>query len=283
WRVAPLVGRDLADMVALLEERRETADYLVGWIDPLARGRALGRGLVHQACEITAEEDPTRGASLQREAQQMSPRALGVVPVGLAWRAMRPVTNDVGIRIVNRGRYDLGRLGAGRRHLESLARFHFPLDRVPDWKRAFGRHGLMQYQTFVPAAAAPEVFRSQLERCQAAGLPPYVGYFKRHRVDEFLVSYGVDGFSLGLDFRVTAANRARLWALARELDALVVAAGGRFYFAKDGTLTPGSLAPLLAEERMQRFLALKRRVDPNGLFAPDLSPRLFGAVLRAGA
>src|SRR5262249_39697937 len=90
-------------IVGAPREGRETADYLVGWIDPLARGRALGRGLVHQACEITAEEDPTRGASLQREAQQMSPRALGVVPLGLAWRAMRPVTNDVGIRIVNRG------------------------------------------------------------------------------------------------------------------------------------------------------------------------------------
>ena len=50
-----------------------------------------------------------------------------------------------------------------------------------------------------------------------------MGIFKRHRPDDFLVSYGVDGFSLGLDFKVTGANRAHIPALTAIQGVSVVA------------------------------------------------------------
>jgi hypothetical protein len=79
------------------------------------------------------------------------------------------------------------------------------------------------------------------------------------------MSYSVDGWSLALDFKVTSENRARLWALAADLDKIVLNGGGRFYFAKDSTLHPERLQSYLGEERVQRFLALKRRVDESML------------------
>jgi decaprenylphospho-beta-D-ribofuranose 2-oxidase len=91
--------------------------------------------------------------------------------------------------------------------------------------------------------------------------------FKRHRADDFLMSYATDGYSLALDFKVTDTNRRELWRLAADLDAVTIAAGGRHYFAKDSTLHPSRITSFLAEERVTKFLAIKHRTDPDYFFA----------------
>ena len=58
-------------------------------------------------------------------------------------------------------------------------------------------------------------------------------------------------------------------------DLEVTAAGGRFYFAKDSTLSPESYAPYLREEGTRRFLELKQRLDPDALLQTDLYRRIF--------
>ena len=153
----------------------------------------------------------------------------------------------------------------------------FLLDFVPNWGLAYGRGGMIQYQSFIPAERASDVFAEQLERVQAHRLVPLLGVFKRHRRDDFLMTHGVDGFSLALEFKLTRSNRPRLWALARELDRGVIESGGRFYFAKDSTLGPESYARYRAEARTQRFLELKRLLDPEELLQTDLYRRVFGA------
>jgi FAD/FMN-containing dehydrogenase len=97
-------------------------------------------------------------------------------------------------------------------------------------------------------------------------------------MDPFLMTHAVDGFSLALDFRLTANNRKRVWALAAELDALLLSNGGRFYFAKDATLSADRIQEYLNEPRVQRFLAIKQEVDPDGIFRSDLFERIFGDV-----
>jgi FAD/FMN-containing dehydrogenase len=95
------------------------------------------------------------------------------------------------------------------------------------------------------------------------------------------MTHAVDGYSLALDFKVTARNRRRLWEHAAELTRVVLDAGGRFYFAKDSTLTAPQLERYLAEERVRRFLALKRTLDPEGLLQTDLYRRLFAGAAEA--
>ena len=115
-----------------------------------------------------------------------------------------------------------------------------------------------------------------LARAQAAGEVPLLGVFKRHRTDAFLLTHAVDGYSLALDFRITRKNRGRVWALAAELDRLVLDAGGRFYLAKDSTLRRETYRRTLGAEPERRFAALKRACDPEGLLQTDLARRLFG-------
>jgi decaprenylphospho-beta-D-ribofuranose 2-oxidase len=273
--VEPIPVASLAEMEGTFAERMARADYLVGWVDAFGRGDGAGRGLVHHATHLAPGEDPEPARTLRVDRQELPDTLFGVVPKSIVWRLMRPFTNQLGGRLVNAAKYHLSRLEGRRPYRQSHAGFAFLLDYVPEWKRAYGPGGLIQYQSFVPAAAAVRVFRDQLGAAQNAGLVPLLGVLKRHRPDAFLMSHAVDGYSLALDFRVTDTNRRRIWDLARTLDRLVVESGGRFYFAKDSTLTRASLAQYLAEERVQRFLALKRTHDPEGLLQTNLYRRLF--------
>jgi FAD/FMN-containing dehydrogenase len=251
-------------------------------MDCFARDEELGRGLIHQADYLPEGADPMPAQSLRVANQELPDTLFGLIPKSMMWRFMRPFVNNTGVRLVNAAKFTASRLSSGHKHRESHAGFAFLLDYVPNWKRAYGPGGLVQYQSFVPKERAREVFRGQLALQQRHGLPSYLGVFKRHRPDDFLMTHSVDGYSLALDFKVTDQNRERLWRLAAEMDRLVVAAGGRFYFAKDSTLHPSRLVDYLSEERVRRFLDLKHECDPEGLLETNLFRRVFGSSWRPG-
>jgi decaprenylphospho-beta-D-ribofuranose 2-oxidase len=79
-----------------------------------------------------------------------------------------------------------------------------------------------------------------------------------------------------LDFKVAPERRAALWKHCEELSERVLDAGGRFYFAKDSTLTPAQAARMFPAANLERFRALKRELDPHNLLQTGLSRRLFG-------
>lgn len=274
--VEPIRARDLGEMLGVVESRMGEADYLVGWVDCFARGRALGRGLVHQGRYVDGPDGGFSAALTLRRAHQELPDALlGVLPKSQAWRLMRAMFNPPVMRAINTVKYLQGALHAHHTYRQPLVQFSFLLDFFPGWGLAYGPYGMIQYQSFVPAAHAERVFRRQIELAQEAGIVPLLGVLKRHRPDEFLMSHAVEGYSLALEFKRTRGNREPLRDLTRRFDDLVNEAGGRFYFAKDGTLTRESIRPLLAEDRAHRFAELKRRYDPDALLQTDLYRRLF--------
>ncbi len=64
--------------------------------------------------------------------------------------------------------------------------------------------------------------------------------------------------------------------MLQEFDKVVLAAGGRFYFAKNSETAPETAVNFLGTETVERFKALKRRTDPNQLLESDLYRRVFG-------
>jgi decaprenylphospho-beta-D-ribofuranose 2-oxidase len=156
---------------------------------------------------------------------------------------------------------------------QSLVAFSFLLDYVPDWRKAYEPGGFIQYQTFIPKEHAKAVFAEQVRLQQEYKLESFLGVLKRHRPDKFLFSHAVDGYSMALDFKVTAKNRVRLWEMAHKMNDLTLKHGGRFYFAKDSTLRPEDAAEYLGEG-LPKFRKLKSELDPEGLLVSDLGRRL---------
>jgi len=270
---------DLAEMMAVFEAEKAAADYLVGWIDAFPGGDRSGRGLVHVGRNLGPGEDAASSDSLDPATQSLPANILGVIPKSEMWRGLRLFNHDLGMRLVNAVKYQAGRVeGMGDAYLQSHAAFHFLLDFVPNWKWAYGRkdrRGLIQYQVFLPDETAHDTLLELLDRCRASHHVSYLGVLKRHRPDPFWLTHSLDGWSLALDFKVDDARRSSLLEHCHELTELVLAAGGKFYFAKDSVLRPEDATRFLPSDRMAAFSALKRELDPEGLFTTDLMRRVF--------
>jgi FAD/FMN-containing dehydrogenase len=274
-RVEPLTGRDLEEVFDRFEESLPTSDYTVGWIDGMARGRALGRGVLHRAQYVGASEVEDAEQSLRVERQGLPSSIVGL-PKAHLWRLMRPLMFDAGVRAVNALKYRTSTWQHGVSYLQSHVGFAFLLDYVPDWRLAYGADGFIQYQAFVPHLTARATLRALLARCIDRGMSPYLGVLKRHRPDDFLLSHAVDGWSLAMDFPAPTGRRDALWSLTDELTAMVLDAGGRFYFAKDAVLRPDDVERSYGRERVERFLAIKARLDPDWVLTSDLWRRIGG-------
>lgn len=269
-------AHDLREMMAVFDEERSNADYLVGWIDCFGKNDQVGRGLVHVARYLEPGEDTDPESTLQLSHQELPSSILGF-PKSQVWRFLRPICNDLGMPLLNLTKHTAGKLEEKKKPFrQAHAAFAFLLDYVPDWKMAYGPGGLIQFQSFVPKETALDTYEAMLRHCHKKGIVPYLGVFKRHRPDPFWLTHAVDGYSFAMDFKVVPSRRQELWDHCRELTEMVLDGGGRFYFAKDLTLPPGTARRFLPPENLARFEELKRRVDPDGRFESLLRRRVFG-------
>ncbi|MBL8860051.1 MAG: FAD-binding oxidoreductase [Planctomycetes bacterium] len=273
----------LVEAMRYFEAHQETSDYLVAWIDCFARGAELGRGLVHDARYLARGEDEHPERTLTLAHQDLPKNILGVVPKGEMWRALRLLNHDFGMRSLNLAKYLAGQIEERQGPVrQAHAAFAFLLDYVPNWKWAYGRsekRGLIQYQAFMPKETALAVYSEILRRNQAARIVPYLGVLKRHRPDPFWLTHSSDGWSLALDYKVTPHTRADLWRHCAELTRLVLAGGGKFYFAKDLVIGREDMVAMFPPDKLAAFVALKRTVDPENLLETDLSRRVMRGLL----
>jgi decaprenylphospho-beta-D-ribofuranose 2-oxidase len=267
--VYALPTRTLAEQLQILESDAPKYDYIVGWLDCIT----VGHGQIHAANYLHQGEDPEPQKTIRVAYQTLPGRMFGVMPKSLLHYLMTPFANNFGWWGVNIVKY----IASLRRHTfrQSHAAFHFLLDYVPNWELSYGRGGLIQYQSFLPKETALAAWTEMLSLAKKCGLPSYLGVTKRHRPDKFLLTHAVDGFSLAMDFKVTDANRAHLYQLTQDFDRIVLAAGGRFYFAKNSETTAETARAFYGEDAVAKFKKLKKRCDPNGLLESDLYRRIF--------
>lgn len=217
------------------------AEYTVAWVDCVARGSRLGRGLFYRGNHAD-EAPPTRRAA-RRGA---GPR----VPFDLPTRTLNRATVSAFNAL-----YDW----AGRRHRSGLVEFDpffFPLDGVRDWNRIYGPAGLLQFQCVVPHAVARDSIRELLRIVAAAGTASFLAVLKAFGdvPSPGMLSFPRPGVTLAMDFPNRGEETFRLFA---QLEALVRSGGGAMYPAKDARMARESFAAFYP--RLDEF---RRHVDP---------------------
>ena len=271
--VEPLRAASLDALFDLFEQSLAASDYTVGWVDCTARGASLGRGVIHRARYVPAADVADPAQTLNIESQGLPSTILGV-PKSQLWRVMQFGMSPGGVRLVNAAKYHSAAREHGRHYRQSHVAFAFLLDYVPDWRLAYGNAGFIQHQIFLPHTTARATLAAVLELCQQRGIPSYLGVLKRHRPDAFVLSHALDGWSFAMDFPVSPHGREKLWALTHEVTERVLTAGGRFYFAKDAVLRPADVERAYGRARLDQFLAIKARLDPDDLLTTDLWRRV---------
>ena len=83
------------------------------------------------------------------------------------------------------------------------------------------------------------------------------------------LGFPLPGFTLALDIPM---HGPALLELLDTLDEKVASLGGRVYLAKDARMNARWMPAMYP--RLPEWLAVKKRVDPSGVFASDLSRRL---------
>lgn len=251
----------LSEALALLRDLEEAHDFTVGWVDCFAGRGARGRGEVHAASYLPAGH-ALEDLGLSPAAQTPPERLLGIVPRRRVASLLGPVLSDPGIRSVNAAKYRIASLVRPSTYAQLHASFHFLLDYLTGWRRAYLPGGLLQYQFFVPEDEAEDVFEEALRLQRDGGPTSYLGVLKRHRVDPFPSNYSVDGYSLALDFAVRRKSVPGLMSLVRTFDSLQREAGGRVYAAKDAVsrlgALPDDIAPGYSSNLVRRWRANAR-------------------------
>jgi decaprenylphospho-beta-D-ribofuranose 2-oxidase len=243
--------------MALMSAGDERVRYSVAWIDGLARGKKLGRGVLTRGDHAIREELPSRGDPLAYR-----PRRVLAVP-----RSMPGVVSTPAIRAFNEAWFRHAP-AKERGRIQPLTPFFHPLDAVANWNRLYGRGGLLQHQFVVPFGSE-DVVRSAIELLSRAGAASFLAVLKRFGPGRGGMSFPMEGWTLALDL---PASQSGLRQLLDRVDRMVADAGGRVYLAKDSRLEPalvGEMYPELGNWREQ--LAL---LDPDGVLRSDLDRRL---------
>jgi len=249
------------DMMVLTERRIEnwdeflsvldssSADYNVGWIDATATGENLGRGILEEG-EITSGVSPTSGKS--REVPFNAP----------AWALSAPI-----VRLFNAAYFRRVPAG-GRTSVKPISEPFFPLDKIHNWNRLYGKRGFHQFQCVVPLDQAPAL-RRMLEIIANSGLASPLAVLKRMGDGRAgYMSFPMAGYTLAVDF----PNRPRAVALIEQLERMTSDAKGRIYFAKDATSGAGNVRAMYPEHG--KWLKAVTKADPTGELSTDLVRRL---------
>ena len=191
--------------------------YSVAWIDCLAKGNALGRGLV------TIGEHAESGLLDYENRDRVS------LPLNLPSYTL----NTAAVRIFNTLYYNLNRSGDSARRV-TIDEFFYPLDTIRHWNRIYGIAGFIQYQFVLPLESSPEGLREILTGISASGQGSPLAVLKLlGESNSNWLSFPMRGFTLALDFRI----QRKLLKLLSDLDKIVIKHGGRFYLAKDARVS----------------------------------------------
>jgi len=249
-----------------LLDRMESGDhryrYSVAWVDLVASGASLGRSVLTRGDHATLADLDEHGAAGGDDPLAFGPPSLVVVPPGLP-----NLLSRVAVRAFNEVWYR--KAPRSHRGIESITGFFHPLDMVGHWNRLYGRPGFLQYQFVVPFEAV-DTLRSIVTAVSNSGHASFLAVLKRFGPESGgMLSFPTPGWTLTLDLPAAAPGLAQLLA---DLDRRVLDVGGRHYLAKDATTTPEVIRA--GYPRLDEFLAVRRRVDPNGMWASDQARRL---------
>ncbi|CAN5568308.1 FAD-binding oxidoreductase [soil metagenome] len=233
--------------------------YSSAWFDAISAPPKLGRAAISRGSLARLDQLP---AKLQKDPLKFdAPQLLtfpDIFPNGLANKYTFGPIGELWYR----------KSGTYRGKVQNLTQFYHPLDMFGEWNRAYGPGGFLQYQFVVPTEAVDE-FKRIIVDIQKSGHYSFLNVFKLFGPgNQAPLSFPIPGWNVCVDFPI----KAGLNEFVLELDRRVLEFGGRLYTAKDSRTTAETFHAMYP--RIDEWIAVRRKVDPTGVFASDMARRL---------
>lgn len=258
FRQKAVTKNNLEDMLQAIDECDQEYNSSVAWLDSLAKGPKLGRGVLTMGNQATLDDLP---AALRSDPLKVGGRPRLSVPVYLPGFTLNTLT----VNLLNIALYWKQKAGTGIAHYES---FFYPLDMINNWNKGYGRRGFIQYQFVIPLQDGHRKIRLLLEEITRGECTPFLNVLKKFGKGQGLLSFPIEGYTFAIDFPVSD----KLRSLTKKLDRIVLEMGGRIYLGKDAYLDEYTFKAMYPQYK--EWLAIKHKYDPSNKFSSDLSRRI---------
>ena len=252
---------NLEEAMGRCRELDDQYEYSVVWMDSLASGSKLGRGIV-----MVGNHLPQSDLSKS----QMKNRLNNV------WKKTISCPENIpeaflsawSMKCFNQMYYHRF-LGRESTRIIPFEPWFFPLDSIQRWNRLYGSKGFVQYQFVLPHETAYQGMREILTYLADKKLGSFLSVLKRVREDTALLPFAVPGFTLALDIPL---RHDEVLDHLDTLDQLVIQFGGRIYLAKDARLKPESFRKMYPQA--DAWLAVVDHYNANRRFFSRMGKRL---------
>ena len=258
-RQQTIVGTNLKNTMDVFEKNADSR-YSVAWIDCLASGRRLGRSLVMLGEHATVSD---LGATQKPMPLETKPAKALSVPINAPTWALNSLT----MRAFNAAYFEMGSRNSGETLVDWNSYF-YPLDRLLNWNKLYGKNGFMQFQCVLPMETSLDGLNALLTRLAESKCGTFLSVLKKMGAQERQFSFPMAGYTLCLDFPVTP----KTLALMEELDQITLRFGGRFYLAKDSRMSRETFQS--SENRADAFQKQRARWNMAEKFASQQSDRV---------
>ncbi len=255
-----IATRDLDETVAVHQDGSEdNYTYSSAWFDLISPPPKLGRAAVSRGSLAKLDQLP---AKLARDPLKFTAPQLPAVP------NLFPVSfmNKLSLSMIGEAFYRMSGNYQGK--IVNLTQFYHMLDITTGWQYAYGPAGFAQHQFLVPPDALEE-FKAIIRWIQTRGHYSALNVFKLFGPgNRAPLSFPMAGWNVAMDF----PNKPGVNEFLNELEDRVMKFGGRVYTAKDSRVSAERFHKMYP--RIDEWIALRRKADPNGVFASDMARRL---------
>jgi decaprenylphospho-beta-D-ribofuranose 2-oxidase len=224
--------------------------YSMAWIDCFSKGTRMGRSVLLMGEHAKAGE--LMNAQQKAKPLEIPAKRKLSVPFNFPGFAL----NKVSLKLFNYFYYHK----APARQKDSIVtydQFFYPLDGILNWNRIYGKRGFTQYQCVLPPHTSYEGLKKILEKINKQGSGSFLAVLKWFGKQDSLLSFPMEGYTLALDFPISA----KLFPFLDELDKIVQDCGGRLYLTKDARMSREMFAKTYPH--LSEFETLKRSADPE--------------------
>lgn len=204
-------------------ETHKNYTYSVAWIDCLTKGKSMGKSIL-----MLGEH------ALEKDINGYKDKILKLHPskqINIPFYFPKFILNKYAIKLFNLLYYNKY-IKKEQQQIVHYNTFFYPLDKLNNWNRIYGKKGFTQYQFVIPFQDGKLGLKKIMTEITNSGCGSFLAVLKTFsKNDEFSspLSFPTEGYTLALDFKINS----KIFPLLDRLDKIVLSFGGKLYLTKD--------------------------------------------------